>query len=161
MQSTKPRYESNFRAINKISLKAKATTCRAQSAFRRRPGKQLPQFDEKKRDLTVLLPEEEHPYGKKNRPSTPVGDVVSNYYGVKATEMIESKYGYLAETKKPLGMKYSYGNTRATAMAHQAIKDNEWSKSREAGSRMEVFKMKKFKLVKPRTETYNHRKFTS
>ncbi len=45
--------------------------------------------------MTVLLPEEAHPYGKKNRPSTPVGDVVSNYYGVKATEMISSKYGYL------------------------------------------------------------------
>jgi hypothetical protein len=36
----------------------------------------------------VFLPEEEFPYGRPNRPSTPVGDVVSNYYGEKAEKEV-------------------------------------------------------------------------
>ena len=81
----------------------------------------MPRFEMKRTDLSVLLPEEAHPYGKANKPSTPVGDVISNYYGQKAEAMIISKYGYLDKSKKPLGLDYSRGHTRASAMCHNAI----------------------------------------
>lgn len=47
----------------------------------------------------LALPEEAHPYGKGNRPGTPVGDVVSNYYGHKAATHITKKYEYLGSVK--------------------------------------------------------------
>jgi hypothetical protein len=41
------------------------------------------------------LPEEEFPYGRPNRPGTPVGDVVSNYYGEKAQKEVMKKYQFI------------------------------------------------------------------
>ena len=64
-----------------LSLKTRATTARAQTAYRRSKKDALPRFDLAIQEKPVYLPEEKHPYGKPNRPSTPVGDVVSNYYG--------------------------------------------------------------------------------
>ena len=74
--------------------------------------------------------------------------------------MITSKYGYLTQSKKPLGLSYSRGHTRASALAHNAVSQSEYEKSREMMNRTEMFKMRKFQNIKPRTETYNHRKFT-
>ena len=48
----------------------------------------LPRFNLGMDEKAMFLPEEAHPYGKPNRPSTPVGDVVSNYYGHKAANTI-------------------------------------------------------------------------
>ena len=64
----------------------RATTSRAQTAFRRTNNSNLPRLVHKFPDDRVFLPEEEHSYGRPNRPSTPVGDVVSNYYGDVATK---------------------------------------------------------------------------
>ena len=40
----------------------------------------MPRLEHKFPDDRVFLPEEAHSYGRPNRPSTPVGDVISNYY---------------------------------------------------------------------------------
>ena len=65
-------------------MKSRATTARAQTAYRRSRKEKLPRFDLTVAEKPIYLPEENHPYGKANRPSTPVGDVVSNYYGQAA-----------------------------------------------------------------------------
>ena len=83
-----PKYEKNFKATNKIALSNKATTARAQSAFRRTFNSGLPRLAQRFPDQRMYLPEENFEYGKPNRPSTPVGDVVSNYYGTRATQEI-------------------------------------------------------------------------
>ena len=59
----------------------KATNPRAQTAFRKTFNNKLPRFTQDVKERPIFLPEEEHPYGRPNRPSTPVGDVISNYYG--------------------------------------------------------------------------------
>ena len=103
---------------NKIALKQKATNSRAQTAFRRTFNNNLPRLQHKFADGRMYLPEEEFCYGRKNRPSTPVGDVVSNYYGQKAEGELSSKYDILRETTKPLGLSFARGHTKASAMCH-------------------------------------------
>jgi len=85
-KSNKPMYEVNFRKTNRSSLKNKATTSRAQSAYRRTFQSSMKRFELETNPKLLELPEEAHPYGKGNRPSTPVGDVVSNYYGHQAAK---------------------------------------------------------------------------
>ena len=69
----------------------------------------------------MYLPEEEFLYGKPNRPSTPVGDVISNYYGDQATKHLAQKYEVLKETTRPLGLSFARGHTKASAMAHNFV----------------------------------------
>jgi hypothetical protein len=159
--SQTPSYENNFRATNKLSLHySRATTSRAQSAFRRTARPALPRFQLGVGDKTVLLPEEAHPYGKPNRPGTPVGDVVSNYYGINAEKDISKKYDYLSAASKPLSLSYARGHTRASAMAHNHVSLQSFNKSmKKVESEGEIFKMSKFRNVKARNDTFNHRKF--
>ena len=100
--SNKPRYENNFRKTNRSSLRTvKATTARAQTAFRRTKKDLLPRFDLTISEKPMYLPEDAHPYGKANRPGTPVGDVVSNYYGQDAAKDIGMKYEILSSKRPP------------------------------------------------------------
>ena len=77
----------------------------------------------------LALPEEAHPYGKGNRPGTPVGDVVSNYYGQQAANEITKKYDYLGSTRASGYGRYSRGHTRASAMAHNYVHHENFVKS--------------------------------
>lgn len=69
----------------------------------------------------MFLPEEQFMYGKPNRPGTPVGDVISNYYGEKASKQLEQKYDYLKEATKPMGLSFARGHTKASAMAQNYV----------------------------------------
>ena len=111
----------------------------------------------RKAQPVMMLPEESHAYGKKNRPGTPVGDVVSNYYGQKAEELAVSKADYLVQAKKPMGLNMLRAHTRASAMAQNAISESEWHKTMDLRNRGEdMFKMRKFKNIAARTNTYNY-----
>ena len=77
----------------------------------------------------MYLPEEAFPYGRPNRPGTPVGDVISNYYGHHAEKNQGSKYSYIKEAQKPLSMSYSRGHTRASAMAHNHVSQTNFHKN--------------------------------
>ena len=110
----------------------KATTSRAQSAFRNTFHGNLPRISKRRGDGRMYLPEEEFIYGRPNRPSTPVGDVVSNYYGEKATNEISQKYEILRETTKPLGLSFARSHTKASALAHSHISQTKQSLMYEA-----------------------------
>ena len=103
----------------------------------------------------MFLPVEAHPYGRPNRPGTPVGDVLSNYYGENAEKMISQKYDILKETTKPLSLSYARGHTRASALAKSHVSQENFNKSYVAVVDRDVFKMSKFKNIKPRTNTNN------
>ena len=66
----------------------------------------------------MYLPEEEHSYGRPNRPGTPVGDVISNFYGDIASKVLTQKYDILQETQKPMSLKFARGHTKASTLAH-------------------------------------------
>tara|TARA_B110000285_G_C14872381_1_gene489850 strand:+ start:421 stop:741 length:321 start_codon:yes stop_codon:yes gene_type:complete len=103
----------------------------------------------------VFLPEEEYPYGRPNRPGTPVGDVISNYYGENAEKNLGRKYDILKETSKPLSLNYARGHTRASALAKASISQSNFNKSITKVQSESIFKMSKFKNVKARTDTHN------
>jgi hypothetical protein len=44
------------------------------------------------RQQRVMLPDKEFAYGKRNRPQTPVGGIIANEFGVKATEQLQQRY---------------------------------------------------------------------
>ena len=83
-QSTIKNTVKDFKKTNKMAIKQRATTAKSQSAFRRSVYKELPTLNSRMGQRTDFLPEEEYSYGKPNRPGTPVGDVISNYYGQNA-----------------------------------------------------------------------------
>ena len=107
----------------------------------------MPRLSHKFPDNRVFLPEEAHPYGRPNRPGTPVGDVMSNYYGDVASKQITQKYDILRETSKPLGLNYARGHTKASAMAYNHVSQQNFFKSSAAQSSDNLFKMSKFKHV--------------
>jgi hypothetical protein len=147
---------------NKQALQTKATTCRAQSAYRKTFSNGLPRLQQKLKQHEFYLPEDQFVYGKPNRPSTPVGDVISNYYGEKASKQLEEKYDFLRESTKPLGLRFARGHTKASALAHNFISQSLYSKSfKMTTSSKDVFKMKKFQNVPPRTDTHNRKRPTT
>ena len=101
------------------------------------------------------MPEEKHSYGRPNRPSTPVGDVVSNYYGDVAQKQITQQYDILRETSKPVGLNYSRGHTKASAMAYNHVSQQNFFKSNPSASSDNLFKMSKFKNVTGRLDSHN------
>ena len=151
--TSNPKYEKDFKQTNKISLKKRATTARAQSAFRRTFTNGLPRLQQHGKEARLYLPEEQFMYGKPNRPSTPVGDVISNYYGAEALKNLEQKYNILRETTKPLGLSFARGHTKASAMAHNFVTQQSQAKELTL-DHGKLFKMKKFQNVAPRTNTY-------
>ena len=159
--SKAPRYENNFRQTNRQSLRSRATTARAQTAYRRYRGKnQLPRFDLKVQEKPIYLPEEQHPYGRPNRPGTPVGDVVSNYYGQVASAEITQKYDVLSQKKLPSVGKYTRGHTRASAMAHNYTHSENFFKMQKE-DHTKLFKMSKFQNPPARTDTNNFKSKSS
>ena len=100
------------------------------------------------------MPEEKHFYGKPNRPGTPVGDVISNYYGDVAEKQISHKYEILKEVHKPLSLSYARAHTRASAMAKSYVSQEQFLKTQSLWDKKEPFKMSKFKKVGPRTNTH-------
>ena len=44
----------------------------AQIAYRKKFSNKLPKFTKDVKEIPIFLPEDEHPYGRPNRPSTPV-----------------------------------------------------------------------------------------
>uniref|UniRef100_A0A7S3IZD9 Uncharacterized protein n=1 Tax=Strombidium inclinatum TaxID=197538 RepID=A0A7S3IZD9_9SPIT len=138
-----------------MSLRKRATTAKAQSSFRKTFSNNLPSMQSKLRQSQVFLPEEAHPYGRPNRPGTPVGDVISNYYGEEAEKQISTKYDILKDTCKPMNLAYARGHTRASAMAKSHVTQENFNKSYTAITNKELFKMSKFKGVYARTNTHN------
>ena len=61
----------------------------------------------------------------------------------------------MRETSKPLGLSYSRGHTKASAMAYNHVSQQNFFKSSAAASSDNLFKMSKFKHVQGRTDTHN------
>lgn len=55
-------------------------------------------------------------------------------------------------------MSFARGHTRASAMAHNHVSQAEFNKSYQIAADSNLFKMSKFKNIKPRTDTNNRPK---
>ncbi|CDW88730.1 UNKNOWN [Stylonychia lemnae] len=115
---------------------------------------------EPKRQGAMLLPEEEFTYGKANRPSTPIKAVVSGFYGDVAEQQILTRYEVLKEQSKPVSLAYARNHTRGSQLAQDHMRETS-TKDQFGTSTQNLFKMKKFQNVQPRTNTHNQMRRTS
>ena len=100
------------------------------------------------------LPDESFTYGKALRPSTPIRDVLGNFYGDVAEHMMQSRYDYMRkDTSQGVRLPSSNRHTRASALAKSHIIGKQVDE--QIGGQKNVFKMKKFLKIEPRTNSNN------
>ena len=69
----------DFKKLNKMSLRGGSVTAKDQYQFRATHDARIPFGVTSQKQ--IMLPEESHTYGKRNRPQTPVGSIIQNHYG--------------------------------------------------------------------------------
>ena len=111
------------------------------------------------------LPHEEFAYGKALRPSTPIREVLGNYYGEMAEGELMYKYDTMRSTKngfattaKQMNRRTKHTNKSHSAARFVSQRQSDVQKKAELMKGGEdLFKMRKFKKVIPRTDTHNKR----
>lgn len=80
----------NFKKLNMMSLKNKAVTAHDQYQYRASHDARIPfgLIPSK----PVQLPEESFSYGRRNRPPTPVNQVIANQFGYAAGDDMQKRY---------------------------------------------------------------------
>ncbi|CDW82404.1 rna 3-terminal phosphate cyclase [Stylonychia lemnae] len=103
---------------------------------------------------SIKLPDESFTYGKSLRPSTPIKDVVCNFYADVAEQQMLSRYQYLRQQSRS-GTRLSCfeRHTKASALAKDHIENQGKNESIITRDTRTLFKMKKFQNVAPRTNT--------
>lgn len=101
---------------------------------------------------SVKLQDESFTYGKSLRPSTPIKDVISNIYADMGEQQMLMRYQYLKNEPCYPRLQSAMKHTKASALAKSHIKstlhEEQLSQTRN------MFKMKKFLNVAPRTNTH-------
>ena len=101
--------------------------------------------------------DEQYPYGRPNRPSTPIRTVVNGVYGTVASfEMTARSKDATSTRKLERVTKPSRGHTRASTMAQDKVLSSTLKvglAQHEANS--DLFKLKKFKGVTSRVGVYH------
>lgn len=93
-----PPQTKDFIKINKMALRAGAFSLEKHKEFLK--GLDIKkQFKYSQRDRYIDLPPDEFSYGLKNRPSTPIKDVINGGYGNRAAKGIRKKYQVFYEEK--------------------------------------------------------------
>lgn len=98
----------------------------------------------------LYLPDERFTYGRALRPSTPIRDVIGNFYGDVAEHLMHTRYdNFRKDSSIRLGS--ANRHTRASALAKSHVNAQLTSTGNK-----ELFKMKKFDKVQPRTNTHKN-----
>ena len=107
------------------------------------------------------LPPQEFTYGIPCRPSTPIRDVMGNFFGEMAESEMVYKYQKTANNFRRTGMPTEAKHTTKSKIAEDFIKSRGKEDEKQAklmsGSK-DLFKIKRFDHVKPRTDTNNKKK---
>ena len=136
--SAVPKPDKDFKKLNALSVAEKACTSSSQSKFRKSTDIRLKTASGRPRDAVPDMI-----FGTENRPSTPMKAVISNFYGDFAVDDLNNNV-YMRESKKCLQPSRS---TKGFDMRNEAIKATMTS------SQKDLFKIKKYENVQPRTET--------
>ena len=91
------------------------------------------------------LPSENFTYGKANRPQTPIDGIISNEFGESASHALQTRYGYLKETKAQRSpraelKRIRYTNAQLRADEYTRTKQGTMTMSSTSGE----FKLKRF-----------------
>jgi hypothetical protein len=139
----------DFQKLNRLAIPAKAYTHRDVGKFRK--TKDVPLTAREHGVVTKVLPSDVVPgftYGKKTRPSTPIGKVVSYEFAADCEKETGEKYEYLraekekaAEIRKIKLTTAAHGHASIAKKTLNTVEDNK-----------DLFKLKKFKRILPKVE---------
>jgi hypothetical protein len=135
----------DFKKLNAMSVQEGYFTAKQASLFRSTSDFKVQQDSVGKLNKASLAPNSDIIFGVPGKPSTPMDAVIGNLYGRTAADIKAEEYAQPIELKK-------IGRPRLTK-AHSYLA-NAVRTSLEPTPRQE-FKMKKFKTVAPRTNTYS------
>ena len=93
-------------------------------------------------------------FGRRNRPPTPMGGVMSNQYMNDAEQALSQRYSE-NETRSQHKFRGVRSHTRASALANEYMKTMRSSFNLPSESGNGLFKMTQFKDVKPRVGLYH------
>ena len=92
------------------------------------------------RPVSTIRTPQENPFGRKNRPSTPIQGVISMTYANMAEKDLEKKYSQVIKHNVEKMRKHEIKNTRSRLLAAQHIQNSK----RQDKSPIDGFKMRKF-----------------
>ena len=102
----------------------------------------------------IRLPDESFTYGKALRPSTPIRDVVANFYGDVAEADMLNRYDFIRTQSRSGPRLVSHErHTKASALARDAVKSRQGEEGSIIMNAKSLFKMRKFLNVAPRINT--------
>mgnify|MGYP000182749423 FL=1 len=146
-------YDKDFKRLNKIATKAKATTCQDQYAMRQTIGNQV-----RIKDPNYSMMKQHHQkhsshgvkaewFGKPNRPSTPIKDVVNEQYA-RVAEQRQAIKNHMNEESFRSSNKFrgARSHTKASYMAKEHLNTTRTSLNQSG----DLFKMSQFKDVTSR-----------
>ena len=154
-QSKRSKPDRDFKKLNKMSIKDKACNARDMYQFRQTHDARMKEasgFPQKNNKL----PPEEFTYGMPLRPSTPIRDVMGNFFGEMAENEMQFKYQHTKTNFRSSNLPTESKHTTKSKIAHEFIKSKGSEDEKQAklmsGSK-DLFKIKRFEKVKPRTDT--------
>lgn len=153
--------DKDFKTLNKVALKSKATTAHQQYQYRSGTDLRLRDPTETIASKTFYKTfnravDEDTTYGKALSPSTPIKEVMSNYFGEIGELMIKNKYEHIDSLKSIAPRLLCHKrDTKASSLARAHIITQQVSVSKTLSANpSDLFKMKKFQNVPPRTNTF-------
>jgi len=147
--SSESKCYTDFKKLNKMTLKESALTSKEVSDFRKNNDAKIPKQRGGDRSFKISLPMEEFRYGIQNKPSTPMDQVVSFEYAHRAVEM-NRKIAEVKQREKDekRNLESSPKQTKSfKLLTESAVKKLE---SPHIAAAKVPFKMNKFKDVSPR-----------
>jgi len=144
--------KKNFKTLNKMSINfGLATSKDFRQVASSNEERLVPNVGSKL--VKLVLPEEQFIFGQPNRPSTPMGAVISHNYGNEAATVSENIYkARIAETYTPVDTRPKTTKRVQLGLESTAKKLDELNDYRFD---TDLYKMKKFQAAKPRVDTIN------
>ena len=90
--------ELDYRKINKMALQQRVSSARGLQRFKKdHEVVRVPRYDQKLTGKEVFCEAEGANYGRKNRPPTPIKDVVNNEFGSAASKALAEHQDFIAK----------------------------------------------------------------
>ena len=159
-QSRRSQPDRDFTKLNKMSVKDRACNARDMYQFRQTHDARIKEASgiPQKRHR---LPPQDFTYGIPLRPSTPIRDVMGNFFGEMAENEMVYKYQQTATNFRNSNMPTNAKHTTKSRIAHEFVRSKDQEDKKQAklmsGSN-DLFKIKRFGNAKPRTDTNNRSK---
>lgn len=158
----------SFRKLNKMAIGVHACTPKENEAFKREVREAMaasgdPAHTPRAAPQRALIPSDVDPhfaYGRKVRPSTPMGEVINNHTGTAAEQALAQQYDELnwqkEEASRMVYKIYSTKSSRGHSLGKPKFRRGEVGSGCAAAQQPEAaFKLSRFKKAGPKVDSCN------